>query len=624
VEVTSVAKQRQPVSEAPAAVSVINQEDVRRSGATSIPDLLRMVPGVQVARVDASRWAVGARGFNDVFQNKLLVLVDGRSVYSPIFSGVWWEFQDYLLEDLERIEVIRGPGATLWGANAVNGVINITSKSARDTQGLLVSAHGSNIEQIGGLRYGGVIDEKTFYRVYGKARRTDDFLDAAGDDRHDQWQAYRGGLRLDRYSSDQDTVTLQGDAYDSRIDNTSRLASFVTPFTVLADDTMDAYGGNLLARWTHVDSPNSDFSVQLYYDGMHREDDLVDLSEQILDLDFQHRFAPAAKHEIIWGAGVRHIGDRIEAGGDEIVFDPERRNHYILSAFVQDDVELVADRFHVIIGSKFEYNSRTGLEVQPSLSAIWTPGARHSLWGAVSRAVRTPARFEEDVEFAVQRLLTPDGIPTEVRYLGSDRMKSEELWAFEAGYRWRVTDSFSFDLAAFFNRYDRLGSVSAPGLPAFDPTAVPPRVVIPVVANNQMDAETYGLELAAQWQVSEKWRLACAFTFIDLEFWNSEDAARFQGATPRHQLHLRSYYDITRDLEFNASALYVDNLPAHDIPSYVRLDLGLTWRLNEGMSLSAGAANLLDDRHPEFSGQNSQALGAEVPRSFYVQFQMHM
>ena len=619
IEVTSVGKQRQKVGEAPAAVSVITQDDIRRSGATSVPELLRMVPGVQVAQVDANRWAVGVRGFNDVFQNKLLVVADGRSIYSPIFSGVYWDTQDFMLEDLERIEVIRGPGATLWGANAVNGVINITSKSARDTQGLLLSGHGSNIEQIGGLRYGGQIDDDTYYRVYTKARRTDDFVDAADNDTHDGWDAERGGFRIDRYATAEDTLTLQGELYTARVDATNRFATFAPPFVTQSEVTNDMYGGNLLARWTHVTSPTSDFSIQAYYDGMSREDGGVDLGEQVFDLEAQHRFALTSRQEVIWGAGARYITDRLDSESSFVAFDPDKRDHYVLSAFVQDDMEIVPERLHLILGAKFEQNSRTGFEIQPSVRGVWTPDDRNTVWAAVSRAIRTPSRVEDDIEFAAARFLAPDGTPTEVQYTGNDGVQSEELLAFEVGYRVQASPAVSLDLATFINSYDRLIG-STLGSPAFDAGAVPPRVVIPSNVANTMDATTYGAELAVNWQVNDDWRLAAGYTFIELDVDGDDDStAFFEGGTPRHQLSVRSYYNVTRDLELNASATYVDNLPVGDVPSYVRVDLGLTWHAKPGLELTVGVRNLLDDRHLEFSDERSQSVGSEIPMSVYGQ-----
>ena len=300
IQITSVSKQKQTVAQAPAAVTAIGQEDIRRSGLNSIPELLRLVPGLDVARINASHWAISSRGFNELYSRQLLVVMDGRSVYTPLFSGVYWDTLDYMMPDLDRIEVIRGPGATLWGANAVNGVINITTKSARDTQGFLLTGEGSTVDRVGGVRYGGKIDDDTFYRVYTKYSTTEDFDLPGGDHDHDGWDALRGGFRIDRYAGDKDVITFQGDGYSIREGQQYNIPVLVPPFIRQTPDTANYSGGNLLARWTHTISEKSDFSLQFYYDRLNRSDIQLGYTLDTYDLDFQHRFALSKRQEVIW------------------------------------------------------------------------------------------------------------------------------------------------------------------------------------------------------------------------------------------------------------------------------------------------------------------------------------
>ena len=623
-DITIVSKQKQKVGQAPAAVSVITQEDIRRSGMTSIPDLLRLAPGLDVARVDASTWAISSRGFNDVFANKLLVLMDGRTVYAPAFSGVYWDSVDYMLPDLEQIEVVRGPGATLWGANAVDGVINIVSKSARDTQGWLFNGVGGNEEQVGAVRYGGQIDDRTYYRVYTKWRNVDDAVFADGERAHDGWEALRGGFRIDRYASDADTFTLQGDGYGERTSHTIDTSTFLPPtFTHVNQDSGNQSGGNVLARWKHVISPTSDFTLQLYYDALRRDDFFGDYSLDTFDADFQHRFELVRGHELIWGGGVRFQSDTTDTRNG-LVFDPASRDAYLLSAFVQDDITVIPDRLHLILGSKFEQNSYTGFEVQPSARALWTPDENNTFWASVSRAVRTPSRADENSRIALSRTIDPtSGLPVEFDVVGNNQVESEKLLAYELGYRTHLTKSFSIDTTAFYNRYNDLLSLR-PEAPAFVLDPAPPHVLVSAPWANTRRADTYGFEVAANWNVTPTWRLTGSYSWLMVLLHSSkadtspQPESSVEDNVPRNQAQIRSYLDITKDLEFNAAAYFVEALSSPGVPSYVRVDMGLTWRPKKDVELSLGVQNLLDDRHPEFGGQFGTE-GTESQRAVYGQ-----
>lgn len=630
IQVTSVARRPQRVSEAPAAVSVVSPDDVRRSGLTSVPELLRLVPGMQVARVDAGNWAISSRGFNDVFSNKLLVLIDGRTVYNPAFSGVFWNEQDLLLQDVDRVEAIRGPGASLWGANAVNGVVNVTTKSARDTQGLLLSGTAGTGEQIGAIRYGGTIDPATFYRVYTKYRYTDEFeTPAGGPEADDAGQLLMGGLRLDRYASDADVLTFQGELFGGDQGETLRFPTTTAPFSELVDDTVHHSGGHALGRWTHAISDRSDLALQLYYDQFRYDGAQGEYTQRTVDLDFQHHFPLGDRQEIVWGGGYRFLNDEIH-DSRILTIDRETRNRNLFTAFVQDDFTLVPRRLHLVLGSKFEHNDLTGFEVQPTVRGIWTPDEHNTVWAAVSRAVRTPTTTEDQSRVFVRSGPTPQGLPFAAEYRGNGDVESENLIAYELGYRVAPARNVTLDLAAFVNVYDDLRSID-PGAPTVVGTPPAATVVIPNVVHNRLFGESYGVEAAAAWEVSANWKLRAAYSFLDLELHRRADATdpsseHFQeNSSPRNQFQVGSYFDITRNLEFNALLFYVENLntgnPAAgnvDVPSYVRLDLNLVWRPRDGLEVQAGVQNLLDDRHREFT-DTAFNVATEVPRTFFVQ-----
>jgi iron complex outermembrane recepter protein len=625
VPIYSVSKAQQTLAQAPAAATVITQDEIRRSGMDSIPELLRLVPGLDVARINASQWAISSRGFNDLYANKLLVMMDGRSVYTPLFSGVYWDTLDYIMPDLDRIEVVRGPGATLWGTNAVNGVINITTKSAKDTQGLLVTGEGSNIDAIGGVRYGGRIDDVTWYRVYGKYRTTDDFDFANGDNAHDGWDSVRGGFRIDREAGDKDTLTLQGDIYAERVGQTLNVPTVIPPaFKTTQDVTSNFSGGNVLARWSHRISETSDFTVQAYYDRLQRGDAQLGYDLNTFDLDFQHRFALTKHQEIIWGADVRFLSDSIQNVNPGIgVFDPTHRDDYLVSGFIQDDITLVPDRLHFILGTKLEDNSYSDFEIQPSARVLFTPNDRNTIWGAVSRAVRTPSRWEQDSRIVFATVpTTPAGVPGEIDTFGNRNFDSEDMIAYELGYRVQATPALSLDLSAFYNSYDNLRSGTL-GTPSFTPTPAP-HLLLPVALGNDIDGETYGGEVAATWKVNDMLRLVASYSFLEVQLHRGAgvDATlehTYEGTSPRNQFQLRSYLDVTKNLEVNAALYYVDNVRTGNIPAYARVDAGVTWRPKDNLEVSVGVQNLFDNRHPEFNDGLFLTSPTEIPRTYFAQ-----
>jgi len=609
LEVSSVSRKLQQLREAAAAVFVITADDIRRSGATSIPEVLRMAPGVHVARVNTRIWAVTARGFNGGFSNKLLVLMDGRTLYTPAFSGVYWDVQDTLLDDIERIEVIRGPGATLWGANAVNGIINIITKHAADTQGgLLVASSGSEEHGDASIRYGRQLGDAGHIRGFLKYNKRDELQDlASGNGAGDAWEALRGGFRLDQILANGAEWTLQGDLYRADAHENVTISG-----VAVMPDVVESSGWNLLSRWAKQVGDDAHASLQVYYDYNDRDEILLGQTHGTLDIDFQYQFRPHQRHELIWGLGYHRIDDDFR-NTLYVAGYPDSRSSQLFSGFVQDEITLVPEQVRLTLGSKFEHNDYTGFEVQPNARLLWTPSDQHSLWGAVSRAVRTPARLESEGQILAQVLPGP----TSVYIFGNPSMQSETLIAYEAGYRFSATKDFSLDVATFYNRYDKLRSNDVSGFPA-------------LAFANELRGDSYGLEVAADWHPRDWWRLQLGYTYqeFDLEATglvpDTLSVAAGEGSTPQHQVSLRSGMDLARNWELDLWARYVGELSASNavtaapVDAYTTLDARLAWHPSKDVELSLVGQNLLSPSHLEFI-QESYIAPTEVQRSFYGQ-----
>lgn len=641
LETTLVSKKSQPISQSAAAVFVITAEDIRRSGVTSIPESLRMVPGLQVARIDGNKWAISARGFNGRFANKLLVMIDGRSVYTPLFSGVYWDVQDTVLEDVERIEVIRGPGSTLWGANAVNGVINIVTRSAADTQGGLLSAGlGSQDKGTLSLRHGGALEDLGHYRVYGKFfDRGGNRIEATGEAADDSWRAGRAGFRMDLQTREAGSVTLQGDYYDGDSGESSDVDLVVPPYHVLEEHTQKVSGGNLLARWQRDVSEQTDFSLQGYYDRTRRDWRYIDETRDTLDLDFQLRTQHLSGHDLLFGLGYRYSADDTRGTSLGLV-DPASRRDHLYSAFIQDDIELSPDTLTLTLGSKFEHNDYTGFEYQPNVRLLWNPDERQSLWVSASRAVSIPSRIYHDGEVAGdQNAPGEDGnplpVPMAVRLMGDRRVEAERLMAYELGYRVQPVDTLNLDFALYYNDYGKLISARLnapacqPGGDAFPlclflpPT--PSHVEQPVTADSVTSGHSYGFEMAADWRMHYQWRLQAAYTHQQMHLSTPEGSTPFylEGSNPRHQLSLRVSYDPRSDIDLDLWGRYVDELPemlgssSKRIDSYLELDLRIAWRPQRDLELSVTGRNLLDSRHAEYFSDLSDLPLIGIERSVF-------
>jgi iron complex outermembrane receptor protein len=622
IEVTSVSKKAQPLSEAPAAVYVLTGEDIRRSGATTIADALRLVPGVEAARLDSNKWAISTRGFNGRFANKLLVLVDGRSVYTPLYSGVYWEVQDVPLDDIERIEVVRGPGGTLWGANAVNGVISIITKSAQETQGGLITVGGGTEEKLfGTVRYGGRLGEDAFYRVYAKAFDRDGSVDPTGATTNDDWEMRRTGFRIDWAPSGDDALTFQGDLYDGEAHQTVTLPAPALPYSTLVEDCISMGGGDLVLRWEHTSSDDSDMALQLYYDRAERREAMYDYRRNTVDLDFQRRCPAGDRHEFIWGLGYRVVADHLPPQGFADITDKERQTSSLFSAFVQDEIALVPDRLAFTIGSKLEHNDYTGLEHQPSARLTWTPKPQQTLWAAVSRAVRTPSRGEATARGTLPGDLSLGFLP---RGIGTDDFESEELLAFELGYRVQPAAWLSLDIAAFHNDYDSLLTWES-GTPFLEATPPPPHPILPMFTDNNARAESNGIELAVDCKVQGWWRLRAGYSYLEISTHLANDstdpwAVGDAEGMPQNTAFVHSMMNLTRDLEFDLAGRYVDStrIPWAEVSSYVELDVHLAWRPAPNLELFLVGQSLLHDQHAEAVPTMQATQVSEVERSVYA------
>jgi iron complex outermembrane receptor protein len=623
IEVTSVSKKEQKTSQAAAAIYVISRDDIRHSGVLNIPDLLRMVPGLDVAQIDAGKWAISSRGFNGQYSNKLLVLVDGRTAYSPIFAGVFWDSQNIPLPSIERIEVIRGPGAAVWGSNAVNGVINIITLRAVDTQGGYIAAGGGNASagpEI--IRYGGKLRNFGAYRVSAEGVHDSALPTFAGLNGQDGLTLVHGRFRVDSTLSAKDSVTMEGEAYQGNAGELAFVPVSLLPPENAAVALRDRYSGwNLLSIWKRTFSPGSETSLQVYFDRTTRSDTTYDIGQNIFDIDFQHHVVCRARQDIVWGLGYRTSTDEIEATL-RISATPQKRSTQLFSWFAQDEIALLPDRIHMTLSARLEHNVYSGFNLQPSARLVWTLNSKNSVWGAVSGADRTPARADTGLRVNFEALPGPDSMPILVSLFGNPHQKNEQLTAFEAGYRTMLTRTLSLDSTVFYNRYRDLTSVE-PGAMRIETDPAPIHLLMPESFGNNLFGETHGIEGFAKWKVARFWALNPGYTFFSThlhEFAVSRDGSipGTEGGNPNHQAQLRSSIRLPGNLQWNASAYFVNRLRAQSIPSYTRVDTGLIWHLGESVSLSLVGQNLLKDLHPEYSGTDSTVQPGLMRRAAYT------
>jgi iron complex outermembrane receptor protein len=655
VEVFSVSKKAQSLADSAAAVYVLNQEDIKRSGATSIPELMRLVPGMEVGSIDSSTWAVTARGFNGRFSNKLLVLIDGRSVYSPLFAGVHWALQDTMLEDIDRIEIIRGPGGTIWGANAVNGVINIITKSPVDTLGALVSAGGGTYEHgFVNVRQGTKIAESGHLRIYGKYFDRDHFENAPGDSSTDEWDQARVGFRAEWDLDEVSTLTVQGDVYEGDALGAITEPIPTPPYTqFFPEQKIEKSGGNALfelRRWLGDDNV---VEFKAYYDTTTRGpvDGFVE-KRDTLDATFQQNVAFANSFDLIWGFGYRLNSSHLEQSFVTGSVRPDERNP-LYSAFVQGELKLAEDKLRLTLGSKFEHNDFTGFEWQPSARVLLRPNDENTVWAAISRAVRTPSNAETSIRSIVSTqpvaalgLIDPalaqlapilQGIcaacDSSFGFAGVDSYDSEEVIAYEAGWRGQVTPRFNLDIAAYFNEYDdlRTTEIDYASINPLDPLASDTIGFDPInnltqiwlTTANNMEGIVYGAEVAAAFQPTDSWKVRSGYNYIKLDLEldaNVEDPASlaYEHASPHHQVFAHSMVDLPNNVSFDTIVRWKDRISAHDVDSAFNLDTRIAWKPVDQLEISCVGQNLLSPSEREF--QSIALIGnvtTRAPRGVY-------
>jgi iron complex outermembrane receptor protein len=584
VKITSVSKRPEQITHAPAAIYVLTADDIRRSGVTSIPEALRLVPGVDVARVDANKWAVSIRGFNDVTANKLLVLIDGRSIYDLLFGGVLWETKDIMLENVDRIEVIRGPGGSLWGANAVNGVINIITKNAAETPGGLVTAGGGTEERrFANFRYGYKLAENHYIRFYGKAfERGPGFL--PGDTADDDSRMGQAGFRYDGDFGNSNTLTLRSDFYDGR---------YGTADEAIRGDRKSS-GSSLSGRWSRLLNDDNQLSLQFSYTNTELDDPLLGEDRDTFDVEFQHELSKIGAHSVTWGATYRRTSDDI-TNSQQLGVMPTSRTDDVAGLFFQDEIELARDRLFLTVGAKYENNDYTGSEFQPNVRLAWRINDTDTFWAAVSRAVRTPSRLEDDLFVRL-----PDGSV----FAGNGMMDSEELLAYEAGYRFSIGKELYLDIAAFYNEYDNLLSIEGSTI------------------GNKSAGNTDGVEIAAVYMPTRLWRISAGYSFLDMDLTLDADSlddsqsriARIEGQNPRQQAFIHLGTRLFNRYDFDLNVRYVDSLPAGNVPGYTVADIRLARQLSDNLELSLVGQNLFEDHHFEWS----EGLVSEVEDSVYI------
>lgn len=609
VKVYSAIKKEQSIRDTAAAAFVITQEDIRRSGATSIPDALRMAPGVQVAQINASSWAIAIRGFNDRFSNKLLVLVDGRTVYSPLFAGTYWNAQDVVLENIDRIEIIRGPGGTVWGANAVNGVINIRTKHSKKTQGGLVSAQGGNYQSVGSVQYGGELGAEGTYRVYAKGKHNTDYLNAANQNAHDRWDVGQGGFRADYNLTENNQLLVRGDILEMGGDES-------TIGFPAVDSTVSQRNANATAKLTHK-SEDSEWYLQGFYLTDERRSYSLNQLVDTFDMEFQHNFQAGDRNAVTWGLDYRLVTDKL-TDFTVVSFNPPSRMTQVFSAFLQDQFN-ITDDLRLTLGSKFEHNDYSHFQYQPNARLLWKLNESHSTWASVSRAVRTPTRSDHNIRIDLYRARMPFPPFNTVAgaIVGNDDVIAEHVVAFEWGYRAEMSKKLSFDIATFYNIYDHLISkypkvIASPGLTQN----------LSVISNG-VEGSSYGAELYANWKATDRWRLQLGYTWLTIDARNgsnSNDIAQVlkdENNSPQNQFSIRSQLDLPYHFEFDTNVYYVDNLrdTTVKVDNYTRVDLRLGWKPIKALELSVSGQNLLDDRHPEYVA--SDVVASEIPRSVY-------
>jgi iron complex outermembrane receptor protein len=623
IKVTTAQRAPEQVRKTSAAIYVITQEDIERSGATTIPEALRLAPGVEVARIDSNKWSIGIRGFGSRLSRDVLVLIDGRTVYTTLLAGTYWEVQNILLQDVERIEVIRGPGATIWGPNALNGVINIITKSTKDTHGTLVNAGGGNVDQgFVNTRYGGGNGRTFDYRVYGLGFVRGPEYHSDGNN-YDSWRALQGGGRMDFSTNERDSFMLQGDIYDEGAGETVTAVTYAPPYQQIVQGTELLSGGNILGRWEHTQGEGKDFQLQFYYDRTSRHEPNFADYRNTFDFDFLDRFRLPARQQITWGFGARASTGRNPTIVSGLYFIPGTRTDTLYTGFFQDEVGLVQDRLSLQFGTKLLKTNYTGFQLQPTARLLWTPTEKQTFWAAFTHALRTPSDAERAFYLTGFTGSFVGGLPFFARFNANPNFESEQMNGYELGYRNLVRKSLYFDFAAFFNHYNDLFSEDITGAPFVETNPAPAHVLLPADFGNGLLGTTRGIEVAPQWRPSSFWRLAASYSFLQMEIQKRPgsldvgSAPGIVGSSPRHQVTAQSDFDLSKALSLDLTYRFVSKLPAQKINAYSTGDVQFAWKPRPYIRFSIVGQNLLQPQHYEFASDPGPNVA--IKRSVYGQ-----
>ncbi|MGE0406077.1 MAG: TonB-dependent receptor plug domain-containing protein [Candidatus Korobacteraceae bacterium] len=619
IEVTTASKEPEQVWHTAAAIHVITQDDIRRSGATTIAEALRLAPGVQIARMDSNHWAIGIRGFANGFSKSVLVLIDGRSVYTPLFAGVFWGLQDTLLEDIDRIEVIRGPGATIWGSNAVNGVINIITKNSQQSHGSIVSVTGGTIEQgLLSFRYGSGNNRTLDYRLYGKTSSRGGQFHPQGAN-FDTWRMGQVGARMDWSHGDRDTISLQGDSYRTGQGQRVGVGSLSPPAQLIVDGAADVFGGNIIGKWRHRWTSAGDTQIQAYYD---HTDILVPHFGEIrntVDIDVVHHLS-RGRHNLAGGGGIRWSPARFIQTVPTLNFTPHRQTNRIFSGFLQEEAAIVHNRLYLTFGSKLENNNYSGLQFQPSIRLLWRPTLESTLWASVTRALRAPSRIERDVQLTGFVAPAPP-LPIFIQVEGNPDLRPERLVGYEVGYRTLLHPQLYVDVSVFHNQYSDLISFGDPSI-SIDEQPPPTRITLHVPWANGIRGATDGIEVSPVWNPRSWWQLKGYYAYLRFGLSNKPNngdtgtVTSLEGSSPKHQTLVMSALKLPWGFQIDQTYRYVSSLPAQRVPSYHTADVRLGWRFAKEFELSVVGQNLLQPRHAEFAHDPGPTVG--IQRSGYI------
>ena len=620
IEVTTPSKTPTRAFQSAAAITVITGEDIKRSGALSIPEALRLAPGVEVARIDGNKWSIGIRGFGSRLSRSVLVMIDGRTVYTPLFAGTYWEVQDTLMEDIDRIEVIRGPGGTIWGPNAVNGVINVITKDARDTKGTLASVGGGNEEQgFANFRYGGG-DKQFGYRIYGKAFTRSPEIHSDGRN-FDDWRAAQTGMRMDWTNRHQDTFTVQGDLYDEEAGERVQATSYTQPYSQIIDGNALLSGGNIMGRWARVLSDGNDIQIQTYYDRTNRHEPNFGENRNSFDVDFLQRLRLPARQQISWGLGARvgPVHDIEVVSG--LTFLPSDRTDYLLTGFLQDDIGLIEQRLTLTLGTKVLRTNFTDVSLEPSARLLWTPTQQDTLWAAFTHGLRTPSDAEENFDLSGFIGTAPNGTPIFARFNANPSFAAEQLNGYELGYRRLLGRKIYLDIATFYNHYHDLFDEEIAGPIAPEATPAPAHLLLPAQFRNGLRGATEGGEIAPEWRPTTFWRLRGSYSYLHMNLGKAPGsgdigtAPTIEGSSPGHEVTAQSSIDIKKSFQFDLAYRFISALPGQLVPSYSTGDARLAWRRGQ-VELSLVGRNLLQPSHFESGGDPGPLVA--IKRSVYA------